>query len=129
MLLGIYTTLWGFWVANPWWTVFGQAPLYSALATVAPFTIPPEVFWGCLAMFCGVVTIYGSVSRSYRSLSAGAITICWHWAMISLFYFLGDPLNTGGITALLMAVYGAFLWLNIRINFKDTRNMDDVLRK
>lgn len=129
VLLGIYTMLWGFWVANPWWTVFDKAPLYSALAAAAPFAIPPELFWGTIAMVCGSVTVYGAVKRHYKPLIRGAVVIGWHWFMIAIFYFLGDPANTGGITALLMSVYGAFVWVNLRVNFKDSKNMDDVLRK
>lgn len=132
VLLGIYTVVWGFWVANPFWTVFTQAPLYNALDSiwfVAASGISPEVFWGTIAMLCGAVTTYGAIRRSYRSLITGATVIGWHWFMISIMYFIGDAANTGGITALLMAVYGAFLFLNIRVNFKETHNMDDVLRK
>ena len=132
VLLGIYTIVWGFWVANPFWDVFGQAALYSAMANVGFLTalgIPAEPFWGILAILCGTVTTYGAIKRRYRSLVLGATVIGWHWFMICILYFMGDPLNTGGITALLMAVYGAFLWVNIRVNFKDDHNMDDVLRR
>lgn len=126
VLLGFYTVLWGFWVANPWWTVFTQAPLYSEMAAIAPFAIPPEIFWGCLAMFAGAVIIYGAVNRSYRSLSIGSSVVWWHWCMISILYFLGDFASTGGITAAMMATYGAFLWVNLRVNYKPHESMDDV---
>lgn len=129
VLLGLYTVVWGFWVINPWWTVFTQAALYSELNEVTFCLIPPEVLWGGLAMFFGCITIYGAVRRSYRSLILGASSIMWHWLMICIFYFLGDPASTGGITALFMVIYGAFLWLNLRVNYKKTKNMDDVLRK
>lgn len=116
VILGIYTMLWGFWVANPFWTVFTQAELYGVLATVAP-----EIFWGCLAMTCGAITIYGAVKRRYRPLVRGAAAAGWHWLMIAIFYFMGDPFNTGGITALVFSVYAAFVYLNIRVNFKDDK--------
>ena len=122
VLLGIYTVLWGIWVANPFWNVFGQAQLYGVLAQVAP-----EVFWGCLAIICGTVTIYGAVKRRYGPLVRGASFSGWHWLMISIFYFLGDPLNTGGITALIFAVYAAFVYLNIRVNFKNDKRSDKIL--
>lgn len=122
ILLGIYTVMWGFWVANPFWNVFGQAQLYGVLAQVAP-----EAFWGCLAIVCGFVTIYGAVKRRYGPLVRGAVFSGWHWSMISIFYFLGDPLNTGGITALIFAVYAAFVYLNIRVNFKDNKKSDKIL--
>lgn len=122
ILLGIYTVLWGFWVANPFWDVFGQAQLYGVLAQVAP-----EAFWGCLAIVCGLVTVYGAVKRRYGPLVRGASASGWHWLMICIFYFLGDPLNTGGITALIFAVYAAFVYLNIRVNFKDNKKSDKIL--
>lgn len=124
ILLGIYTVVWGFWVANPFWTVFTQAPLYAVLADLAP-----EVFWGSLAMFCGLVTIHGAYKRRYRPLIIGASTMFWHWLMISIFYFMGDPLNTGGITALIFAVYAAFIYLNIRVNFKTNKKSEHLMHQ
>lgn len=128
VILGIYTVCWGLWVANPFWTVFTQAPLYSTLATAAPDFVPAEVFWGCVAIFCGLVITYGAVRRRYRPLIVGAATAGWHWFMISFFYFMGDWQNTGGITALVLCIYGAFIYINIRVNFKDRRHSDEILR-
>lgn len=122
ILLGIYTVVWGFWLANPFWTVFTQAPLYSALGALAP-----EVFWGCLAIFCGAVTCYGAFRRRYRPLVVGASVSGWHWFMISIFYFMGDPLNTGGITALIFSIYAAFVYLNIKVNFKDNKKSESLM--
>lgn len=122
VLLGIYTVVWGIWVANPFWDVFTRAELYGVLATVAP-----EIFWGLLAMTCGTITIYGAWKRRYGPLVRGASASGWHWMMIAIFYFMGDPLNTGGITALIFAVYAAFVYLNIRVNFKDDRQSDGIL--
>jgi hypothetical protein len=122
IVLGIYTVVWGFWVANPFWSVFSSAELFGVLARLAP-----EYFWGCLAIVCGSITIYGAVKRSYKPLVRGAATSGWHWFMISIFYFMGDPLNTGGITALTFAVYAAFVYLNIRVNFKDDKENPRIL--
>lgn len=132
VLLGIYTTVWGFWVANPWWTVFTQAKLFSALNTawfVNALGISPELFWGGLAIIAGLLITYGAIKRSYNSLVRGATIAFFHWGVISIYYFLGDWANTGGITAAIFAVYGAFLWLNLRVNFKDSHNMDEVIRR
>lgn len=116
VLLGIFTVVWGFWIANPFWTVFTQAPLYDYMAALAP-----EWVWGGIAITAGVVICIGAVKRSYRALTTGAGVAFIHWLLISLMYFAGDPLNTGGITALLLAVYAAMVYLNIRINFKPGR--------
>lgn len=134
VLLGFYTMLWGFWVANPWWSVFSQAKLYSAM-NEAKFVqwagdagISPECFWGSIALVCGAMITYGAMKRSYKSLVRGATIAFFHWGVISLMYFIGDWQNTGGITALLMSIYGAFLYVNIKVNFKERHTMDDVLR-
>lgn len=72
--------------------------------------------WGLIAVACGLVTIRGAVKRSYRALTVGAGIAGWHWLMISIFYFLGDWQNTGGITSLIFAIYAAFIYLNIKVN-------------
>lgn len=133
VLLGIYTTVWGFWVANPFWTVFTQAQLYRAMNN-AEFVhwfgllgVSPEVFWGSIAIVCGIFIIHGAVRRSYRSLMRGSTIAFFHWGIIALMYFMGDWMNTGGITSLIFCVYGGFLWLNIRVNFKDTHEIQGVV--
>lgn len=117
IILGVYTIVWGLWLINPFWTVFTQAALYSDLARLAP-----EAFWGALAIACGSATTYGAVTRTYRPLIFGAVVAGWHWFMISVLYFMGDWHNTGGITALAFAIYAAFVYLNIRTNYKDKRS-------
>lgn len=123
VILGVFTVIWGAWVANPFWDVFTSAKLYSALYNFAPFTtfIPPEIFWGCLAIICGLVTCRGALKRTYRTLTVGSGVMVWHWAMIATFYFIGDWHNTGGITSLVLACYAAFIYLNIKVNFKGKR--------
>jgi len=111
IILGVYTLVWGLWVASPFWTVFTKAELYGALATIAP-----EMFWGCLAIACGLTIILGVHHRSIKALMTASLVGAWHWSMISFLYFLGDIANTGGITSLTFAVYAAYTYLNLRIN-------------
>jgi len=122
LMLGLYTLLWGLWVANPFWSVFGTAELFGYLAQLAP-----EAFWGCVAIVCGLVITFGALKRRYKPLTVGASTAFFHWLMIAIFYFLGDPLNTGGITSLVFALYAAFLYLNLRVNFKDDKESPYIL--
>lgn len=121
VILGVYTVVWGIWLAVPFWSVFDTAPLYSALAQLAP-----ELFWGSLAICCGLVTTYGAVKRRHRALIAGSIVAGWHWAIIGIFYFIGDWMNTGGITAITFAVYALFIWLNLRVNSKKVVHDEDL---
>lgn len=113
IILGIYTVVWGIWVANPLWSVFNHATLYASMASFMP-----EYAWGILAIVMGTVTIYGAVKRHYPALVRGAATSGLFWFVVAIFYFIGDAASTGGITALVFAVYAAFIYLNIRVNFK-----------
>lgn len=122
IILGVYTFVWGVWVANPFWTVFTQASLYSVMSSIAP-----EVFWGLLAMACGLAVIYGAVKRSYGAIIFGASVGGWHWFMIASFYLLGDIYNTGGITSLTFAIYAVFIYLNVKVNHKKHKTMREIL--
>lgn len=127
VLLGIYTTVWGMWLASPFWTVFTQAPLYRVLARVPPDFIPAEYFWGFIAMTVGLIICYGAFKRYYRPLILGATVAFWHWLMIATFYFWGDWRNTGGITALIFCVYAGFIYCNVRVNYKERNNRYGIL--
>lgn len=35
-------------------------------------------------------------------------------------------MNTGGITALTFAVYACFIWLNLRVNKKHDKTLDEM---
>lgn len=111
IILGVYTTVWGMWVANPFWNVFSRAPLYSWMHALAP-----EWVWGLVAFVVGILMIHGVIRHSYRSLVTGALVGYFHWLMIAVMYFGGDWRNTGGITASIIAIYCAFIWLNITKN-------------
>lgn len=111
VILGIYTIVWGLWILVPWWDVFTQAPLYSAMAGIAS-----ETFWGFTAIAAGLITCYGAVKPSYPNLRIGSFTGFLHWFIIAVFYFVGDWTSTGGITSLTFAIYSGLVWLNIKIN-------------
>lgn len=111
IILGVYTFLWGFWVGNPFWTVFDQAPLYDWMESIGP-----EAFWGGLAMAVGALMVHGVMKHSYKSLITGALVGYFHWLVISIMYFGGDWENTGGITSLIVSIYCGFIWLNITKN-------------
>jgi hypothetical protein len=121
LALGVYTLIWGLWVASPLWTVFSQAELYSALSALAP-----EWAWGLLAVLYGVLIIWGALRMSYASLLNGAQIAWGHWLLISIFYFIGDWHNTGGITSLFIAISALWFALNIKINYKTRGRVEDL---
>lgn len=110
IIMGAYTLLWGFWVGSPLWDVFDRAPMFQVMS------IMPELFWGGIALLVGAMMVYGVIRQSYRSLLFGSFAGFSYWMIISIMYFLGDWQNAGGITALMVAVYCGFIWINIRLN-------------
>lgn len=112
IFLGLYTVLWGLWVGNPFWTVFTTAALYHEL------TIMPEWAWGLIAVAVGLTTCYGAIIQRPPFVFWGAAVAGWYWSVVAVFYYVGDWHNTGGITATIFAVYGLFVYLNVRVNWK-----------
>ena len=119
-LVGIYTIVWGLWVINPLWDTFTHALLYSALLAFIPY----EWVWGLLAILSGVLTLFGLAKHRERTIFYGAGVAGLHWFIISIFYFMGDFVNTGGITALFLAVLSSYIYLNCKINYKFNHELD-----
>lgn len=120
ILLGVFTIVWGLWLASPFWTVFTSAPLYSFMNFVS------EAVWGVIAIACGLIITHGALTRTVASLILGSRTGGIFWFVVSIMFFLGDWHNTGGITALLLAVYAFFIHLNLKVNSKVIGNCNDL---
>jgi len=110
IVLGVYTVLWGLWLANPFWTVFTHAALYSALSFF------PETVIGLVAIAAGLLIMRGAMKPSLKNLKMGTFTGTLFWSFISIAYFIGDWANTGGITAGMIAVYSGLTWVNVKVN-------------
>lgn len=110
VIVGTYTTVWGLWLANPFWDVFNKAELYTQLALVAP-----EFVWGIIAIVCGVGIVFGALKPSRNTLIFAAAIAFVHWLVIAMFYFLGDIYSTGGVTSLTFAVLSAYIYLNTKM--------------
>lgn len=116
LVLSVYTFLWGFWIANPFWNVFENSKVYAWLGDIAP-----ESFWGGMAMAVGAIMTYGVIRASQNSLTIGAFVGFIHWLIISMGYFAGDWRSTGGLTSATMALFCAAIYLNIRfLHFRET---------
>lgn len=123
ILLGIFTVVWGFWVGNPFWNLFAHAPLYSFMG------FAPEAAWGLVATAAGLVISHGAFTRRVGALILGARVGGIFWFVVSIMFFLGDWMNTGGITALLLSVYSFFIYLNLKVNVKHGTSRDDLFTK
>lgn len=81
-----------------------------------------------MAIAVGLVTVYGAFEGKPPYIYWGAAAAGVHWLIISIFYFLGDWQNTGGITSLTLAVYAAFVYANVKVNYEYDDLPDDLNR-
>lgn len=126
IMVGFYTFIWGCWLINPYIYTFDHAQLYDNMSNFMP-----EVSWGATAIIAGAVTMYGGLHPSYWGTRIGAAVISAYWFIITIMYFTADWHNTGGITALFFCIWGAYIYINAKLNrptlFPHTENF--ALRK
>jgi len=120
ILLGVFTVVWGFWVGNPFWDIFPGRPLYSFMQFM------PEAVWGLLATAVGVVISHGAFTRTLPSLILGARVGGIYWFVVSLMLFIGDWQSTGGINAMVLAVYSAFIYVNLKVNHAHVEHENEL---
>lgn len=111
VIMGAYTLLWGLWVANPFWSTFGESKQYDWLGEVQA-----EWKWGVISIVVGLVMIYGVVRDSFHSLSIGAFIGACYWGVIATGYYIGDWRDTAGLTKTMICLYCAFIFLNVKMN-------------
>ncbi|ASR76480.1 hypothetical protein SEA_SAMISTI12_48 [Streptomyces phage Samisti12] len=111
-IMGVYTFIWGLWLALPWAT-FARSPIYGMMSNLAP-----ELVWGVAAMAIGAIMLYGVWSQVYRALHRGALAGFYYWFVISGFYLMGSWQSVGWINAFMVAIYCAFVAINLRVNRK-----------
>jgi len=120
ILLGVFTLIWGLWVGNPFWEVFPTAKMFSFMS------LAPEAVWGVMALSAGTIISHGAITRKPGALILGAQTGGFFWLLVSLMYFVGDWMNTGGIMTLLLSVYSMFIYLNLKVNIKHVERKEDL---
>lgn len=109
-IMGAYTFLWGLWLTLPMDSFLGSpvVKLFYALA--------PEWVWGVAAMVIGILMLRGVIKNKYRTLVFGAAAGFYFWLVITIFFFIGAWTATPWITALMVAIYCAFVAINLRVN-------------
>lgn len=122
-IMGMYTFVWGLWLALPW-TTFDGSPLYEMVSIFAP-----ELVWGITAMIIGAVIIWGVISQTYKALLRGALAGFYYWFVVSGFYLIGSWQADGWINAFMVSIYCAFIAINLRVNkayLHDNKEMNKI---
>lgn len=110
-ILGVLSLLWGFWVANPFWSVFNSAEVYEILNWLAA-----EWVWGIIPMFIGFAMLFGMKRDKFNFLLYGNQAGFYYWLFASICFFIGDWHNTAGVVYLIIAIYSGYVALNLSIN-------------
>lgn len=113
IVLGIYTIVWGLWIACPFFDVFTASPLYATMAGIGS-----EYIWGSIAMVSGLIICRGAIKPRFGNIQFGAFIGFFHWTLISILYFIADWHSTAGLSAAAFAVYSGLVWVNTKVNHK-----------
>lgn len=116
-ILGGYMITWGFWLGSPFWDAFDSSPMYRYLSTIVP-----EGLAGFVAVGIGLLIIISLRMKNYSLLQFGSGLSMWFWLIFTLLCFFGDWQNPSVITYLVMFSYSTFVYENIRMNLKISKD-------
>lgn len=106
LLSGVYSFMWGLWVAVPNWNVFQHSAIYDVLNWAGS-----EVTWGGVQMLVGIILIFAtfdSIHWMKWATFAGFVS----WTLISLGFLFSDWQNPGMWVAGFIAATNAYMFLN-----------------
>lgn len=113
VVLGLYTVVWGLWIALPWFSVFGHSAVYSVMSAYGS-----EYLWGGIAVASGLIIIRGSLKPIFWNIEIGSLVAFFFWLTISIFFFAGNWQSTAWLSSAAFALYSGIIWLNIKVNRK-----------
>jgi hypothetical protein len=109
-ILGVFSILWGFWLANPLWSVFYHQEVYEVMQ------ILPEEVWGGLAMIVGLGMLFGQKNGRFKMLKWSVLSGFYFWLFVAIASLAGHWSDPAGVTMLMVAAYSGYVALNLSIN-------------
>lgn len=106
LLSGIYSFMWGLWVAIPNWEVFSRSPIYEVLNWSGS-----EITWGAIQMLVGIALMLAAFD-SLRFMKYATFAGFISWTLISLGFCFADFHNPGMWVAGFIAATNAYMFLN-----------------
>lgn len=104
LALGLYTTLWGGWLALPWFDTFPASPAYAGLQALAP-----EPVWGCGILVLGFGQLYALLWLHQRLRLCLLFAHAGLWTFIALSTFVASGGTAAGVPHfILMALAAAW---------------------
>lgn len=109
-ILGVFSIVWGFWLANPFWSVFSSEEVFEIMR------ILPETAWGTLAMALGVAILMGMKGSRFSLLKWAVRAGFYFWLFVAIASLVGDWASPVGPTMLMITSYMGYVALNLSIN-------------
>lgn len=106
LLVGVFSFLWGLWVALPFWDVFNRSPIYSALDWVGS-----ELIWGSIQIIVGTVLVFAAFD-SLRWMKYATFGGFLSWFLVALGFAVADWQNPGMWVSGFIAALNAYMFLN-----------------
>lgn len=100
---------WGFWVASPWWVVFGTSPTYALMGVVAP-----DFVWGGSLMVAGAALGYSSLRMFSAAKQMALLFLVGYFVFVACVFGVSNIGSTAPITYLHVAGTYAWLWYTER---------------
>lgn len=88
LLSGVLALGWGAWLLLPGVT-FGVAPIYDAMATIAP-----EWLWGLVVACGGLIQVTNVLRGALRARWFAAFAGVLSWGLVAALFAFSTPLNT-----------------------------------
>jgi len=106
LLAGIYSFMWGLWVASPFWNTFPSSPIYEILSWTGS-----ELVWGGVQMAVGLALAFAAFD-SLRWMKWATFSGFISWFLIALSFAISDWQNAGMWVCGFIAALMAYLFLN-----------------
>jgi hypothetical protein len=103
-LLALGLILWGVVLLNPFSSAFGTSPTFSALAKIAG-----EANWGIMYIMIGIISVGVAGIGAPNQRQYALWLDVFGYAVLAAFYFFGNPLGTGYVPYLILALIAMVL--------------------
>jgi hypothetical protein len=114
VMFSLHMIMWGLWLLMPWLNFTG--PAFAVLASIAP-----EWEFGIASVVLGAVALIGAISGRPTYLAVSSFLAFMYWFLIGLAFAAASITSTGVLTYMIIAMYSAFTYLNVRYNVKHGR--------
>lgn len=107
-IAGIYSFMWGLWVATPAWDAFPTSEIYEYLAWSGS-----EITWGSIQMLVGICLLIAAFD-SRKAMKWASFAGFVSWFLVAFSFIIADWQNAGMWVTGYIAANHAYFYLNLK---------------